>query len=154
DPDSSWRSTASLITFPKAAPPSYTWQILDNAPPAPNGYRITPPTLRRGDTITVETLADAKGGDGLRFDCLMGDKVTATPGHGEQWRTTFYIENVATPIYSGPAGVSEQWENCNLDHTNAGCGHEKWWFAPGRGLVKVWQINSGSGIDGDEDPKI
>jgi hypothetical protein len=36
---------------------------------------------------------------------------------------------------------------------SAGCGHEKWLFAPGRGLVKMRQ-NSGSGIDGDEDPKI
>jgi hypothetical protein len=61
---------------------------------------------------------------------------------------------VTTPIYSGNASVSEQWENCNADHTNAGCGHEKWWFAPELGLVKVWQINSGSGHDGDEDPKI
>jgi hypothetical protein len=124
--------------------------------PAPNGYRITPPTLRRGDHVTDETLADAKGGPGLRdFGCVQPERgIVALPGHGEEWRTEFYLEDVDTPIYSGLAAVSEQRENCNATFTNPGCGHEKWWFAPGLGLVKVWQINSSDGIEGDLDTKL
>jgi hypothetical protein len=160
--DSSWRSTASVISFPKSCAfcnggwTQATWDILDNPLGAPLPYQIIPPTLHRTDHLTYETLADAMGGPGLQsLDCLIPDgQLVAQPGHGEQWRTEYYMENVKTPIYSGPASVSEQWENCNAAHTNPGCGHEKWWFAPGFGLVKVWQINSGSGHDGDEDPRI
>ena len=161
DPDRSWRSTSSVISMPQSCPwcngaTQFTWQILDNPPPIPNGYRITPPTLVRGDRVIYETVADALGGAGqYTFDCLVPvGRLVAQPGHGAQWRSEFYIEEVQTPAYSGPASVSEQWENCNAMRTNVGCGHEKWWFAPGLGLVKVWQINSGSGVEGDEDPRL
>jgi hypothetical protein len=160
--DSSWRSTASVISFPRSCAfcsggwTQATWDILDNPAGTPLPYQIIPPTLRRTDHLAYETLADAKGGTGVSsLDCLVSDgQLVALPGHGEQWRTEYYMEDVKTAIYAGPASVSEQWENCNATHTNAGCGHEKWWFAPGFGLVKVWQINSGSGHDGDEDPTI
>ena len=100
--------------------------------------------------------ARRQGGPGARtYGCISPERgVVAKHGHGAQWRTEFYIEDVSTPIYSGPAAVSEQRENCNATFTNAGCGHEKWWFAPGLGLVKVWQINSTSGVEGDLDPKL
>jgi hypothetical protein len=154
--DSSWRSTASVISFPHLDPSTQTWDILDSPPGVPLPYQIIPPTLRRGDHFVYETLADAIGGTGIfTLNCTVPDgRLVAVPGHGEQWRTEYYIEDVVTPAYSGPASVSEQWENCNALHTNPGCGHEKWWFAPGLGLVKVWQVNSGSGVDGDEDPKL
>jgi len=162
NPDSSWRSTASVISFPHSC--SYctggwtkaTWDILDNPAGVPLPYQIVPPTLHRGDHITIETHADSKGGTGISsLDCLVPDgQLVALPGHGEQWRTEFYLEEISTPMYSGTTSVSEQWENCNAARTNAGCGHEKWWFAPGLGLVKVWQINSGSGVEGDENPRI
>jgi hypothetical protein len=160
--DSSWRSTASVIRLPKSCPwcdgaTSFTWQILDNQPGMAVGYQIVPPTLRVGQRLsTGETRADATGGPGmLRFDCLVPPGQLAAPAdHGAPWRTDFYLEDVVTPVYSGPAAVSEQWENCNPQRTNVGCGHEKWWFAPAWGLVKVWQINSGSGVEGDLDPKL
>ena len=162
NPDSSWRATSSDITYPHSCVyceggwTQATWVVKDNPPGVPLPYQIIPPTLHVGDHLAAETLADAGGGYGIStLGCpLSADAVVALPGHGEQWRTEYYIEEVSTPVYSGPASVSEQWENCNVDRTNAGCGHEKWWFAPGFGLVKVWQIDSGSGHEGDEDPKI
>ena len=162
EPDSSWRSTASVIQLPKSCPwcngaTTFTWQILDNQPGGPQGYQIIPPSLEPGERrSTGETHADAMGGPGIqRLDCLVPAGQLTTPlDHGAQWRTEFYLENVVTPVYSGTAAVSEQWENCNVFRTNAGCGHEKWWFAPGWGLVKVWQINSGSGVEGDLDTKL
>jgi hypothetical protein len=162
NPDSSWRSTASVINFPHSCVfcaggwTLATFDVKDNPPGVALPYQIIPPTLHVGDHFTYETLAESGGATGVStLTCALStDALVALPGHGEEWRTEYYIEAVTTPIYSGNASVSEQWENCNVDRTNAGCGHEKWWFAPGLGLVKVWQINSGSGHEGDEDPKI
>lgn len=154
NPDSSWRSTASVISVPHSCPwcdgaKSFTWDILDNQPGDSLGYQIVPPALHRADHIVADTRADAAGGPGLfTLDCVVPDGHLVTPaGHGASWRTDFYMEDVVTPVYTGPASVSEQWENCNATRTNVECGHEKWWFAPRLGLVKVWQIT-------DPDPKI
>jgi hypothetical protein len=156
NPDSSWRSTASVISLPQVTPATQTWDILDSPPGVPIPYQSVPPTLHQGDTLVYETLADAIGGYGLfTLACTVPDgELVAQLGHGEEWRTEFYVEDVTTPVYSGPAAVTEARENCNAAYTNPGCGHEKWWFAPGFGLVKVWQLNTGSGVDGDEDPKL
>lgn len=161
NPDSSWRSTASVIKFPKSCvfcggATSFTWQILDNTPDIPLPYQIIPPTLRHGDRLVYETKADAKGGPNIQeLGCVVPDgQLVAERGHGLQWRTEFYMEDVVTPIYSGPAVVSEQRENCAVTLDNPGCGHEKWWFAPGLGLVKVWQINSTAGVENDLDKKL
>jgi hypothetical protein len=64
------------------------------------------------------------------------------------WRTASYMEDVVTPIYSGPALVSEQSENCP-----DACVHEKWYFAKNIGLVKVEQLASGSVTD-NADPNV
>ena len=52
------------------------------------------------------------------------------------------MEAITTDSYSGMAMVSEQWEGpcfdiSGKDHVQPGCTHEKWYFAPGVGLVKV-----------------
>jgi hypothetical protein len=44
------------------------------------------------------------------------------------WESDFYLADVETPAYSGLAMVNEQFE---------GAVHEKWYFAPGIGLVQV-----------------
>jgi hypothetical protein len=160
--DSSWRSIASVISFPHSCAfctggwTEATYDVRDNPAGVPLPYQIIPPTLHATDHTIAETLADAGGGTGIStLTCaLTPDALVAQPGHGEEWRTEYYMEDVSTPIYTGPASVSEQWENCNADRTDVGCGHEKWWFAPGLGLVKVQQIDTGSGHEGDEDPKI
>jgi hypothetical protein len=161
NPDSSWRSTASVIKFPKSCvfcggATSFTWHILDNPPGMALPYQIIPPTLKRGERLFYETKADAKGGPNIQeLGCVVPDgQLVAEPGHGLQWSTAFYMEDVVTPIYSGPALVSEQRENCAPTLDNPGCGHEKWWFAPGLGLVKVWQINSTAGVENDLDKKL
>jgi hypothetical protein len=156
NPDGSWRSTASVISFPLTDYKVMTWDILDNPPGVPLPYQIAPPRLHRGDHLMYETLADAVGGPGLfTLNCVVPEgALTALPGHGEQWRTEYYMEDLSTPIYAGPTSVSEQWENCAQSQTNVGCGHEKWWFAPDLGLVKVQQFNTGSGIPNDVDPRV
>lgn len=55
-----------------------------------------------------------------------------------QWETDFYVANVSTPAYSGPAVVSEQFEGNGSTPV-----HEKWYFAPNIGLVQVDSYLSG-----------
>lgn len=52
------------------------------------------------------------------------------------WQTFSGVEFVSTPVYTGMAYVSDQWEGV--------CIHEKWWFAPGIGMVKVAPLFEGA----------
>lgn len=49
-----------------------------------------------------------------------------------EWKTSGYMEDVVTPVYSGPAYVSDQFEGP--------CIHEKWYFAPKIGMVKILPV--------------
>jgi hypothetical protein len=49
-----------------------------------------------------------------------------------RWESDFYVEQVDTPAYRGPAVVSEQFEGNGSSPV-----HEKWYFAPNVGLVQV-----------------
>lgn len=159
--DGVWRSTASLITLPQSCPwcngaTELNFQVLDNDSTMAPGYQIVPPTLSTGMKLVSETQAAAiaAGTFPLTFDCAIPAGQVAHPGEGEQWRTEFYVSNVHTPVYSGPAAVSEQWENCNAARNNPGCGHEKWWFAPGWGLVAVAQLSKQDGKGDDQDARL
>lgn len=52
------------------------------------------------------------------------------------WGTASYTEQVTTPLFTGLAYVSDQ--------TEGQCIHEKWYFAPGLGLVQVIPLDEGS----------
>lgn len=54
----------------------------------------------------------------------------------EQWQTFSGTEFVSTPVFTGLAYVSDQWEGP--------CIHERWWFAPGIGMVKVAPLFEGA----------
>jgi hypothetical protein len=82
-----------------------------------------------------------------KYDELTYDSVITGPAIAEVfWSTDSYIEQVTTPVYSGPALVSDQREGT--------CGHEKWYFAPGLGLVKVQPMNDSSAGCVAEDPAL
>jgi hypothetical protein len=51
------------------------------------------------------------------------------------WTSKFSTVEVQTPFYSGPAVMNEQFEGCDWNPT--GCGHERWYFARGAGLVEI-----------------
>ena len=146
--DGSWRSTASLIDFPQGCPwcspgPAiFTSDVLDNQPGIGTPYQIIPPTLHTGDMIVDKTRVNATFNPGLTFDNTIPAGAPLTgPADGEFFETDFYIEDVSTPVYSGPASVSDQFEGP--------CGHEKWYFAPGWGLVKVETPYDGGEVRND-----
>lgn len=155
--DGSWSSTASLINFPESCgfctdPPN--WKTLtSNVRPVsgkPIPYGIIPASASR-----VKILVDTAYQSYTLFDRPEPDfseVPLAQPsgnGPGTPWRNIFYVEDVATPVYSGPAMVSEQWEGPCFPTMLAGCAHEKWYFAPGLGLVKVIPLNIGAGDNAD-----
>ena len=106
--------------------------------PTPGGYLVIPPpqqAFRTGNTgyIPCWQLGMLSW---VPFDC---DIIGASP---VPWVTNSYMDNISTPFYSGPVLVSEQFENCPAD-----CTHEKWYFAPNIGLVRIQQLAVGSTTD-------
>jgi hypothetical protein len=106
------------------------------APLHPLPYMIVPPYFVRGQTQTTSTFYR---GFLLRHvntnSCIVGNSKYL----GQiDWKSSFYEGAVDTPVYKGWAMVSEQWENCTDPQFHGGCGaHEKWYFAPGVGLVQI-----------------
>jgi hypothetical protein len=137
-PDGSWVSLASLFSFPTQIPDYMNGHHTLTAdfvqvPGMPMPYTIIPATATTGKTTSIATQYDRFDA----FDVLSFDSVISGPAVARvRWQTDSYIENVSTPVYSGPALVSEQFESA--------CIHEKWYFAPGHGLVKVIPLDNGS----------
>lgn len=155
-PDGSWNSTASLINFPQSCafcsdPPN--WKTLTSdirqVPGQPMPYGIIPASATSGVTDTVDTSYQSHtlfNGPQPDFSDVT---LTQSANAAISWRNNFYIENVSTPLYSGPAIVSEQWEGPCFPTMQPGCAHEKWYFAPGLGMVKVIPLNIGAGDNAD-----
>lgn len=151
NPDGSWRSTAVLADMPHGCPwcgangaPTtdhvfFTSDAIDNQPGMAFPYMIAPPTTKTGDHFIFESRVNSTFDLLLTFDNRIPDGTPLTgPTGGEYFRTDFYIENVSTPVYSGPAIVSDQFEGP--------CGHEKWYFAPGKGIVRIETLTDGGEI--------
>jgi hypothetical protein len=141
--DGSWRSTASLINMPLGSlfsgPMVLSSDVIDNQPGMPRPYMIAPLDTATGQHFIYETRSSATGVSGLSYTCNVPDGTPLTgPSDGEYWRTDFYIESVSTPMYTGPAIVSDQFEGV--------CGHEKWYFAPNLGIVEIQSLNDGGEI--------
>ncbi|MBZ5504655.1 MAG: hypothetical protein LAO78_04120 [Acidobacteriia bacterium] len=150
NPDGSWRSSASLINMPQGCPwcPPGPYivssDVFDAQPGMPLPYLIAPP-----DTLGVvqdglfnETRVNYTSEPGLSFNCNIPSAAPLVgPKDGEYWRTDFYQSSVTTPVYSGPAIVSDQYEGI--------CGHERWYFAPNLGLVKIESPYDGGEIKND-----
>lgn len=137
-PDGSWASMTTLFDFP-AQIPAYA-----------NGHRmITSDFMPVSGMFTPYTIIPASATDGKlesvstdydRYDAYdaytFNSIVYGQPSARVFWQTTSYIENVTTPVYSGPALVSEQFESS--------CIHEKWYLAPDLGIVKIVPLDNGS----------
>lgn len=144
-PDGSYVSVASLMTFPYGCSWCVGWTLatmdVQAAPGEPTPYLIIPAvvTFGRIDVVDTDYIGYWKTGT-TTFESIVGLVPPSAPTH---WRTMSYVEYVTTPQFSGYAMVSEQWEGPCFDSTGAvyspqsGCTHEKWYFAPALGLVKI-----------------
>lgn len=124
-PDGAWFATGGHVIFPLANVDSF-YTLGDN-----NG-RPRPALIIPAKTVTS----------------LISYQTTfwTSSDPNTLWRTDSYEEWISTPVYSGWSMVSEQWEGK--------CTHEKWWFAPGFGMVKVAPLAQGDTVCQDLDPKL
>lgn len=141
--DGSWRSTASLVNMPLGSlfsgPLVFSSDVIDNQVGMPMPYMIAPPDTSTPDHFINETRSASTGVPGLSFVCnISPDQPLTGPTGGQYWRTDFYLAQAVTPVYSGPAIVSDQFEGI--------CGHERWYFAPGLGIVEIESLNDGGEI--------
>lgn len=133
DPDGSFRGIADIsrnvIGLDRL---TINWRPVEGKP---TPYLIVPPYFVRGQPQTIATFYHGY----LLRHVNTNDCVTTAEDLGLiDWKSSFYESFVSTPIYSGWAMVSEQWENCDDPQFAGGCGaHEKWYFAPHVGLVEI-----------------
>lgn len=129
-----WRAALSLIGYsaPNGPPRTidYLWQ--DS-----NAYLVVPaiaysnPQERQGcaqwwDDRNNETTS-----------CL---QKVGTESLSARWTAKLSIQNVETPVYSGPALLNEEFEGCDRNEETSKqtqCAHELWYFAPKVGLVEI-----------------
>lgn len=145
DTNGGWRAVASLIHWDNPDP---SWNFgkdisIDYVPMDPQAYLVVPAQLGAGQRITDTGYAQWYLNRVEQTpSCLMN----AEKGPLFRWTSKLYVETVNTPVYSGPAVVNEEFEGCSspLQETpnSVACAHEKWYFAPGVGLVEInsiWQ---------------
>ena len=98
----------------------------------PTPYVLLPASIAEGQAIEQKTQYTALSVWGKDLSaCVMPLDVNNPPGTFggvEDWHTIFSVSTVQTPVYSGPAVESDF----------LGDNHEeKWYFAPGIGLVGI-----------------
>ena len=145
DKNGQWRAVASLIHWDNPDP---SWNFgkdvsIDYVPVDPQAYLVVPAHLGVSESLTKTGYAQwYLNRVEQTSSCLMNSE----KGPLFRWTSKLYVETVSTPVYSGPAVVTEEFEGCSspLQETanSVACAHEKWYFAPGVGLVEInsiWQ---------------
>jgi hypothetical protein len=124
-----WSSTAQVQQVPGEQFPGYL--II----PAQGGSTAsTMPSHYKGYSLAnVET-----------YSSIIGNPATTTST--VPWTTIASVAHICVPFqnWCGDTLVSEQLENCDSTMTNGGCVHEKWYLAPGLGLVQVDVLYEGN----------
>jgi hypothetical protein len=111
-----WYSTGGLVNEPGI--PMQRYAVTTKAG-QPRPYLILPSLADFSYTAIFDDVIPS--GDGQVF------VAPNTP-----WKTSSYMEFVTTPVFTGMAYVSDQFEGP--------CIHEKWYFAPKIGMVKILPV--------------
>lgn len=130
-----WYSTGGIFLAPVGPDPilNVPYSVVTKAPNARPYLIMSAQTGFNYTTIFDDTYP--VGGTTLHTDM------------NSRWATSTYTAQVSTPVYTGLAYVSDQWEGP--------CLHETWYFAPGFGLVEVNPVNEGTCTGGPTpDPNI
>jgi hypothetical protein len=160
EPSGMWESSESILDLPPriidgGIHSSFSIVVQQSTQPGvPTGFNIVPASVDRNISTAIETqIVEAGLADVQTFECIPVTHPGQANGTVSHWMTQFYVEDVVTPVYTGPAAVSEQWEGPCFPEGQPGCAHEKWYFAPDLGLVKIVPLDAGSGHD-DVDPNL
>ena len=137
--DGSWNSILNLSNFPDGQAPSTT-PLIETQEVQPNEPGKLPYILiPASGSISVSTAyINYIDLTQLTFNSIVDPAHQSPFFPVVPWTTNGMIAQVDTPIYKGPALVSDQHE---------GVVNEKWYFAPGLGLVEIQPIHGGSDTD-------
>ena len=100
----------------------------------PLPYLVVPSAITEGQKIEMLTEYQWYRVEGVQTNECLKDPLYRQP-ENTYWSSTFTVTTVDTPAYKGIAVVNEEWEGPN--------GHEKWYFAPGVGLVQIDSLTIG-----------
>jgi hypothetical protein len=129
-----WRAAVSLISYSAPFGPPHTVDYLARDS---NAYLVVPGIAYSNPQKRVGWAQWWAGLKSQTTSCL--EKVgIETPC--ARWTAKLSIQNVDTPVYSGPALLNEQFEGCAADKEGSSqtlCPHELWYFAPRVGLVEI-----------------
>jgi hypothetical protein len=143
--DGTWMSKAILANLP----PLLLTQNVGRSGDGKIPYLIIPRSASEGSVVSDDTSYISF----ILFGSMTWESIeSSVQPTSIDWRTDSSIEFVSTPVYSGPALVSEQWESYSgpcFPPGQHGCAHEKWYFAPRIGLVRVVPIDIGAGTLAD-----
>jgi hypothetical protein len=129
-----WRAAVSLIGYSARSGPPHTVDYLwrdSNAYLVVPGIAYSNPQERAG---CAQWWADPTS---QTNSCLENVGIE-TPC--ARWTAKLSIQNVKTPVYSGPALLNEEFEGCAANQETPNqtqCPHELWYFAPKVGLVEI-----------------
>jgi len=129
-----WQAAVSVIGYSAPSGPprtvDYVWQ--DS-----NAYLVVPGIAYSNPQVRVGCARWWADLNTQTTSCL--DKVgIETPS--ARWTAKLSIQNVETPVYSGPALLNEEFEGCAVNKetpSQTQCPHELWYFAPRVGLVEI-----------------
>ena len=153
--DGSWYAVAALFRGDtSSAHNPAPWIATQNIQPvagAARGYLIIPALDGVDKVAQVMTTYHNFHLDGIEtFNSILSNPATQT--WDVTWRTDAYVKQtcVAYHNWCGNALISEQWEACDTSTWSIGssCVHERWYFAPAMGLVRVDVLNVGFGEGG------
>jgi hypothetical protein len=135
-PDGSWNSIMNLSNFPAGQAPGTTpfveTQQVQPSEPGKLPYILIP---ANGSTSVSTSYLNYIDLTQLTYNSIVSPGNLSPFFPTVPWTTNGQIAQVDTPIYKGPALVSDQHE---------GIVNERWYFAPGLGLVQIQPVHGGS----------
>src|SRR4051812_2337864 len=129
-----WRAAVSLIGYsdPLGPPHTVDYLWLDS-----NAYLVVPGVAFSNPQERVGWARWWAGLNSQTTSCL---KKVGVETSCARWTAKLSIQNVETPVYSGPALLNEEFEGCAPNEetpSQTHCPHELWYFAPKVGLVEI-----------------
>jgi len=153
--DGAWFAVASLMrgdtTDATDPSPWVSTANMQQIPGMARAYLIIPASGTLAQPTKLTTSYRNYNLQGIdTFNSILGNPNTHT--WDVTWRTDSYVAPTCVTYrnWCGNALISEQWEFCDTATWSQGntCVHERWYFAPKFGLVRVDIINVGFGDGG------
>jgi len=129
-----WRAAVALIGYSAPLGPPHTVDYLWRDS---NAYLVVPGIAHSNPQERVGCAQWWAGLNSQTTSCL---KKVGIETPCARWTAKLSIQNVETPVYSGPALLNEEFEGCAANEetpSQTQCPHELWYFAPKVGLVEI-----------------